>query len=73
MPDELKRILISGKNESEMRKAIMNDTDLLQEMMSPSMFYFYSLFQIQRNRDINTALSIILIVILTCVMTSLGK
>ena len=64
---------MSGKNASEMEKEIKNDTELLSEIMSPSMFFFYTLFQVQRNKDINTAISIILICVLTLIMISLGE
>jgi len=72
VPEKLKMILISGKNETEMKKTILNDTELMQQMMSPSMYFFYTLFQVQRNKDINVALSVVLMVVLTCVMMSLG-
>lgn len=66
-------LMVSGKNATEMEKELKNDTELLSEIMSPSMYFFYTLFEVQRNRDINTAISIILICVLTFIMTSLGK
>ena len=73
IPEGLKRLFLSGKNESEIRKEIEGNSTLLQELMTPSTYFFYTLFSIPRNRNISSAISVIMIITLAVVMTSLGK
>jgi len=73
VPQKLKVIMFSGKNATEIKAQIENDTELLQEIMNPSTYFFYTLFQDETNQNINAALSIVVIIVLVFVMTSLGN
>ena len=69
----MKALFLSGKNGTEIRREIEGNTTLLKLIMTPSTYYFYVLFSDPTNKVINTAISIVIIVSLTAVMTSLGK
>ncbi|XP_039267149.2 uncharacterized protein LOC120342401 [Styela clava] len=71
-PQELKDILLDADNASHVMIQVMSNETLLQEMMSESMYYFYTLFKVPRNVALNMALSGTTIVALCSVMTSLG-
>ena len=73
IPVELKALVMSGKNETEIRREIEKNDSLLQQLMKPSTYFFYKLFSVPRNQHINIAINVILIITLTAVMTSLGK
>ena len=70
---ELKLLIISGKNESVIREEVEANDELLQQMMSPSTYFFFNLFKVQRNRTINVVISVVVVVVLTFIMVSLGK
>ncbi|CAK8673435.1 unnamed protein product [Clavelina lepadiformis] len=72
VPMELKLLIISGKNESVIREEVEANDELLQQMMSPSTYFFFNLFKVQRNRTINVVISVVVVVVLTFIMVSLG-
>uniref|UniRef100_H2Y8C1 Solute carrier family 10 member 1 n=1 Tax=Ciona savignyi TaxID=51511 RepID=H2Y8C1_CIOSA len=43
-----------------------------RELMNPSSYFFYTLFKVEQNRNINTAISVLVVVVLAFVMVSLG-
>ena len=73
VPTELKVILLSGKNATEIREEIQGNDELMQELMTPSTYFFYKLFTDQKNKDMNVAISVMITVGLIAAMTSLGK
>lgn len=72
-PTELKEFLHCGHNHTTILGLTMENKTLVESLMSDSMFYFYTLFRVQRNVILNMAMSGTTILALVCVMTSLGK